>query len=405
MIPFEEALSLVLAGSDPVPAELVPLGRGAGRVLREEVAADLDLPPFDTTAMDGWAVRSAETAHAPTTLRVCGGIGAGRLPAGPLPPGAALKVMTGAPLPAGADAIVPVESAEERAKGTVTLLEAPRPGAHLRRQGEVLRAGTPLLRAGRALTPTDILLAASAGRDGLLVSRRLRASLLVTGDEVVPCGERPGPGKIRNTNGPLLVAALERAGAVPRDLGCCSDDAARLHEVLGTALDAAPDLLLTTGGVSAGDYDLVGGVLSGLGCRTVFHRIATRPARPLLFARRGGTLVFGLPGNPVSSAVAFDLLVRPAMRALSGALPAAPEAVDAFLDAPAQNPGRRLAFLPAHVRFERGRLLAAPIRTRGSHDVAAHAAANAYVILPPGSDLAAGDAVRTYLGGEGTTLG
>lgn len=410
MIAFDEARGLVLSAAALLPPVSCPLGAAAGKVLREELAADLDVPPFDATAMDGWAVRAAEvrgaTEGAPVTLKVAGGIGAGSVPRGPLPRGSALKVMTGAPLPKGADAIVPVEQAREAPDGaSVALLEAAAPGAHVRCRGEVIRTGKPLLSPGRLLTPADLVLAVSAGRDSLLVAPRPRASVLVTGDEIVPAGTRPGPGKIRNTNAPLLLGALGRAGAEAADLGCCRDDAALLHEVLGRALEEGPDLLLTTGGVSAGDYDLVGDVLSALGCEVLFHRVAIRPAKPVLFARRGPTLVFGLPGNPVSTAVAYDLLVLPALRTLAGTLPAAPPPVEARLSHPVRNAGGRLAFLPGRVSFEAGRVAAEPVPTRGSHDVAAHAASNAYLVVPPRASLAAGEAVEAYLAGPGTTLG
>lgn len=410
MIPFDEARDRVLSAASPLAPVSVSLPEAAGRVLREELEADLDVPPFDTTAMDGWAVRSAElrgaSGSSPVTRTVAGGIGAGSVPRGPLPAGSALKVMTGAPLPRGADAVVPVEKArEEPGGGAVALLEEVERGSHVRSRGEVIRAGRRLLSAGRTLTPADLVLAVSAGRESLLVGPRPRAAVLVTGDEIVPAGSRPGPGRIRNTNAPLLLASLARAGAEGSDLGTCRDDAALLHERLGQALEAGPDLLLTTGGVSAGDYDLVAEVLSALGCQALFHGVAMRPGKPVLFARRGRTLVFGLPGNPVSTAAAFDLLVLPALRSLAGARPPFPPPVDARLAAPARNPGARLAFLPGRVSFAGGRASAEPIPTRGSHDVAAHAAANAYLVLPPRSSFAAGESVQAHLAGEGSTLG
>jgi len=406
VIPFDEALDRVLLRVLLLPGETVPLSDAAGRVLAGPVDADLDLPPFDTTAMDGWAVRRSDVGRAPAELLISGVIGAGSVYSGTLPAGHALKVMTGAPMPAGADAVVPVEEAEEGRQGRVRLLVVPKAGAHVRHRGEVIAAGAPLLRPGRRLSAGDLAVAAAAGRPTLDVARRPRALVLVTGDEVVPAGERPGPGQIRNTNEPLLVGSLRRLGADVTSLGAVSDDPAKLREALGRGLDAAPDLLLTTGGVSAGDFDLVGPALADLGATLVFHKVSIRPAKPILFATLGATLVFGLPGNPVSSAVAIDLFVRPALRKAAGLEPALPPPVPASLTAPIRNKGPRLAFHPARVSFsDRGTLLAEPLATRGSHDLVTHALASGYLVLAPDGAAAAGDRLPVHLASEDTTFG
>lgn len=402
MLSFAEALSRAVAAAPPLAVEEVPLGDAAGRVLAEPVDADLDLPPFDTTAMDGWAV---DAASASGTVDALSTVGAGSVFGGAVPRGSAVKLMTGAPLPEGTDSVVPVEEAEELPGGRVRLLAAPAPGAHVRRRGEVLREGTRLVPAGRRLRPADLGLAAAAGRERLRVARKAVASVLVTGDELVPPGDTPGPGRIRNTNGPLLLSALARNGCLVRDLGTAGDDPGPLSDALSRALAGGPDLLLTTGGVSAGDFDAVGEVLTGLGAELLFHRVAMRPGKPVLLARRGGTLVFGLPGNPVSVAVAFDLLVRPVLRRMAGLAPPLPPPVRVTLTAAARNRGGRLAFLPGIVSAEGGRLLAEPVPMLGSHDVAAHARANAWLVLPGDGSFEAGDGVEAHLGGEETTLG
>lgn len=404
MISFEQALERVLESVRPFGPERVSVSRAAGRILAERVVADLDLPPFDATAMDGWAVRASEASPAPARLRAAGAFGAGAA-AGPLPAGGAAKVMTGAPIPEGADAVVPVEEADERADGTVSLRQEPEPGDHIRRQGEVIAAGTKLLAPGRRLSPADLVLAAAAGRDTLDVARRPRVGVLVTGSEVVPPPARPGPAQIRNTNGPLLLGALARAGAEPRDLGTAPDDPRALRSAIGRALASGLDLLLTSGGVSEGDFDLVPGVLSGLGAKTRFHKVSIRPGKPLLFAVAGETLVFGIPGNPVSAAVVFDLFVRPALRKGAGVSPSLPPPVEAILTASAANRGPRLAFLPARLSRRREALRAEPVPSKGSHDVLAHARAGGYLVLPPRARLAEGDRAGVYLGTEETTLG
>jgi molybdopterin molybdotransferase len=288
--------------------------------------------------------------------------------------------------------------------GSVRLDAVPKPGAHVRRRGEVIEPGALLLAAGRRLTPADLVLAAAAGRATLQVARAPRAGVLVTGDELVATGTRPGPGQLRNTNAPLLLAALRRAGAEPVSLGVVPDDERALAQALKEAFAAKLDVLLTTGGVSAGDYDYVGEALAAAGARVRFHRVSIRPAKPVLFATRGTTLVFGLPGNPVSTAVGFDFLVRPALRAAAGLMPPLPPPVSARLTAPVKNKGPRLAFHPAVLSWDEARLLAEPLATRGSHDVLTHARADAFLELAPESAWAAGDAVPVHRGTAESTF-
>jgi molybdopterin molybdotransferase len=395
VIAFEEALASVLEAATPLTAVAVPLGEAAGRVLAEDVAADLPFPAFDMTAMDGWAVRAAEVGKAPSLLARAGAAGAGRV-TGPLPAGSAWKVMTGAPMPPGSDAVVPVEDAAEIDEKTVRLDVAPRPGAHVRLHGEVFQKGVLLLPAGRRLTPADLVLAAAAGRATLRVARPIKAAVLVTGDEIVAPGTTPGPAQIRNTNGPLLIGALRRAGAQVTDLGVARDTEESLVKALRGALERGDDLLLTTGGVSAGDYDYVARALETAGASIRFHRVAIRPAKPVLFATKGATLVFGLPGNPVSAAVGFDFLVRPALRAAAGILPPLPPPLPARLAGPVRNKGPRLAFHPASLSLRDGEEILEPIATKGSHDVLAHARANAFLELKPESSFAAGDLVPAH---------
>jgi molybdopterin molybdotransferase len=312
--------------------------------------------------------------------------------------------MTGAPMPPGSDSVVPVEDAAPVESGAVRLDTVPKPGAHVRRRGEVVEAGALLLAAGRRLTPADLVLAAAAGREKLRVARAPRAAVLVTGDELVPTGTRPGPGQLRNTNGPLLLAALRRAGAETVALGVAPDDEDALARALRDALASNPDFLLTTGGVSAGDYDYVGKALATEGARVRFHRVAIRPAKPVLFATKGPTLVFGLPGNPVSTAVAFDFLVRPALRAAVGLLPPLPPAASARLTAPVRNKGSRLAFHPARLAWDADRVTVEPLVTRGSHDILTHARADAFLELEAESAWEAGDAVPVHRGTAESTF-
>jgi molybdopterin molybdotransferase len=403
VLAYSEALARVLEAVTPLEACEVVLSDSVGRVLAEDVRADVPVPGFDTTAMDGWAVRAADAERAPTLLAAAGASGAGTVP-GPLPPGSAWKVMTGAPMPPGSDAVVPVEDATAVSGGSVRLDVAPKPRAHVRNRGEVYEAGTLLLPAGRRLTPADLVLAAAAGRETLRVARAPRCGVLVTGDELVRPRARPGPGQLRDTNGPLLLGALRRARAEVVSLGVAPDDEAALSRAVRAALATEFDVLLTTGGVSAGDYDYVGKALAAEGARVRFHKVAIRPAKPVLFATKGTTLVFGLPGNPVSAAVAFDFLVRPALRAAAGLLPPLPPTVSARLTAPVRNKGPRLAFHPARLAWGEGRLTAEPLATRGSHDILTHAQADAFLELAPESSWEAGDSVPAHRGTAESTF-
>ncbi|HEX7528790.1 MAG TPA: molybdopterin molybdotransferase MoeA, partial [Thermoanaerobaculia bacterium] len=299
-------------------------------------------------------------------------------------------------MPSGSDAVVPVEDAVEIDAATVRLDVAPRPRAHVRFRGEVFQKGALLLLAGRRLTPADLVLAAAAGRATLRVARPILAEVLVTGDEIVAPDATPGPAQIRNTNGPLLVSALRRAGAEVTDLGVARDTEEVLVRTFRAALERGCDLLLTTGGVSAGDFDYVPKALAAAGASILFHRVAIRPAKPILFATKGATLVFGLPGNPVSSAVAFDFFVRPALRAAAGILPPLPPALPARLTASVKNKGPRLAFHPASLSLRDSEEIVEPIDSKGSHDVLAHARANAFLELKPASSFAEGDLVPVH---------
>ena len=298
--------------------------------------------------------------------------------------------MTGAPMPPGSDAVVPVEEAAEIDEKTVRLDVAPRPGAHVRLHGEVFQKGALLLPAGRRLTPADLVLAAAAGRATLRVARPIRAAVLVTGDEIVAPGTRArsrADPEHERTASRLRAAADRRRGHGPRRR---ARHGGVLVKTLRGALERGDDLLLTTGGVSAGDYDYVARLSRPRAPRSAFTRSRSGRRSRCSSRRKGATLVFGLPGNPVSAAVAFDFLVRPALRSAAGILPPLPLPLPARLAGPVRNKGPRLAFHPASLSLRDGEEIVEPIATKGSHDVLAHARANAFLELPPGSSFAEG---------------
>jgi molybdopterin molybdotransferase len=351
-----------------------------GRVLAEIVTADQDMPPFDRSAMDGYAVRDADVASAPVTLRVAGQIRAGQHPTQPLKAGEAVQVMTGAPVPPGATAVQPLEKTRALDGGRrVEVLEPVEAGAHISRQGVEVHAGEVVLEGGQTIDPAMVAVLAAVGKGRVRVGRRPTVAVLVTGDELVDVWHSPGRGRIRNSNGYAVQAQVAWAGASVRSLGVVPDQADRIAQAVREGF--ASDVLVVSGGVSAGAFDLVEEVLARFDVGLLFTKVAIKPGAPLVFGRRGDKLVFGLPGNPVSAQVTFDVFVRPALLRMQGARVVSRPLVQVELLEPASNRSGRRYHVPARVRFEDGRLVARPVPTQGSADIVAHARANALVIL------------------------
>lgn len=311
---FEEARRIILDHASVLGPERVALLDSIGRVLAFDVAAPRDLPLWDNSAMDGYAVRAKDvTPDAP--LPLSGYVPAGSAGLEEVAPGTAAKILTGAPLPPGADAVVPVEETEER-EGAVVIRRRVQPGTHVRRKGEDIHAGEIILRAGTILGASEISALASCSRISVPVVRLPRVAILSTGDELLEPGEALSPGKIYDSNGLALAAAVKQAGAVPTLLGIARDDRAALRMRLEEGLRA--DVLITSAGVSLGDRDLVRDVLEELSLRQVFWKIEVKPGGPTAFSTRGNTLVFSLPGNPVSTLLTFEEFVRPALLKMLG---------------------------------------------------------------------------------------
>jgi molybdopterin molybdotransferase len=396
VISVEDALEIVLRETKVLLSEEVALEEAAGRVLAEDVHADRDLPPFDRAAMDGYALRARDVARAPAALEVVGEVRAGQWPGRAVGAGEAVRIMTGAPVPEGADAVQPVERTRPLDEFRVSVLDAVEAGAHVAPRGSEVRAGDVVVERGRVLSPASVAVLASTGCVRPRVGRRPVVAVLVTGDEVVDPATTPAAAQIRNSNGPAVCALAREAGAEVRPLGVAPDDEDALRHALRRGEGA--DVLVVSGGVSAGDYDLVEPALEGLGFSFLFTRVAIKPGAPLVFGRRGEGLVFGLPGNPVSAQVTFDLFVRAAIRRLQGARVVARPRVGVQLLSPVRNRSGRRAHLPARVRFEEGRLVARPVRSRGSGDLVAHARANALVVIEAErTEARAGDTAEAVL--------
>jgi molybdopterin molybdotransferase len=320
VITVEEATEQVLSRIAVLDSEQVSLLDALGRVLAADVVSDIDISPFDNSAMDGYALIAADVAAAsesdPVTLEVVEHIPAGVAPERAVRRGQASKIMTGAPLPEGADAVVMVERTRPGAAGdSVDILTATRVGEHIRRRGEEVRAGESVLLTGECIGPAAIGLAASVGHATLPVRPRPRVAIVSTGDELVDVTEKPGPGKIRNSNSYSLAAQVVQAGGEPHVLGVARDNAEDTRALLSRAPEF--DLMVTTGGVSMGDYDVVKTVLEEIG-ELDFWKVAMRPGAPQTFGTIGGTPFFGLPGNPTSTMVGFEMFVRPALRKMAG---------------------------------------------------------------------------------------
>jgi molybdopterin molybdotransferase len=379
---IEAARTDVVSSCAPLPTEPVAVEDAAGRVLAADVTAAADVPGFDNSAMDGFAVRS-DASSGP--LRVVDESRAGAPASRALGPGEAIRISTGAALPAGADAVAPVEQVHE-ADGRVTLTEAVAPGRHVRRAGEDLRAGAIVLPAGTPLGAGALAVAVGAGAATLTCARRPRVAILCTGDELRPPGAPLGPGEIHNSNAPMLAALARRDGAELANAAAVRDTRAATEAALEQAL-AQADVVVLSGGVSVGPHDHVKPALAALGVHERFWRVDLQPGKPTWFGTRGAQLVFGLPGNPVSSYVTFALFARPALRALQGAEPLPPrERAALTVDVP-----RRARAQALRVRLDAGdgTLRATPTGAQASHVTASLLAAEALAFVAAGAGVAA----------------
>jgi molybdopterin molybdotransferase len=385
----EQALQVVAAaaGAPRRRREDVPLAEASGRVLAEDVRLDVDVPPFPRATMDGYAVRAADLGPSGATLEVVGHVAAGAAFGSPLPPGRAVAIMTGAPLPEGADTVVPIERADllgatRGAEPAVALPGGFAAGRNVSPRGELAEAGQVVVRAGSWIHPATVGVLAAAGRARVPVAQRPRVVILATGDELVAAGARPGPSQIRDTNGHTLGAQCARAGATARYDGPVADGVGALSSAIEGALGEA-DVVLLTGGVSMGERDLVPGALAAAGVTEGFHRWGVKPGGPLWFGHRGEVLVFGLPGNPAASFVGFEVAVVPALRVRMG-LPFAPrDTVPALRMGAWPEPTEKRQFLPVELSIgaTRGFLAAHRVPSAGSADLFALGAASGLAVV------------------------
>ena len=397
MTPLEDAQAFVLESCPPLGAVEVDREAAVGLVLAAPVVAAEVVPPFDNTAVDGYAVRAADVASVPVELRVVGELAAGAAPTVAVGAGEAIRIMTGAPMPEGADAVVMVEDSERVGDHAVRLTRSVPPGAAIRGAGDDVRIGDELFAAGTTITPAVAAVLASVNASRVQVYRRARVAVLSTGDELVDDGSPLAFGQIRESNKTMLAALLVEAGCDVVDLGVVRDDEAELERVL-RAVAADCDAIVSSGGVSMGDYDVVKAVLGRI-AEMHWMQISIKPAKPFAFGRLDGTPIFGLPGNPVSSLVSFELLARPALRRMMGHRRLTRASLVAVTDVPfdRQTDGK-VHFVRVNGEFgDDGRYHVRPVGAQGSHQLAATALADAMAVVPDGDGLSAGADVAALL--------
>jgi len=398
MIPLAEATDYVLSRCRPLEPTSVPVDEALQLVTTSEVVATGPIPPFDNTAMDGFAVRAGDVADAPVTLELLGTIAAGAAPSLVVGPGQAVRIMTGAPIPEGADAVVMVEWTQPTPDDSGVLIERPVPtGNHIRPAGDDVASGDVVFEVGTRLGAAHLGVCTSLGVYEVAVHRRPRIGVISTGDELV---DRPGPlevGQIRDSNRHTLLALLESTGATGVDLGLIADDESEIRRALvGAAAEC--DAVITSGGVSMGDFDYVKSVLDDIGDMR-WMQVAIKPAKPLAFGTVDGVPVFGLPGNPVSSMVSFELFARPGINALMGSSDPEPRTIGgvAGIGLPRRPDGKTHFARVTAEPDPQGILTVRRAGGQGSHQLSAMAAANALAIIPDGDGLSEGDPVELLL--------
>jgi molybdopterin molybdotransferase len=387
MIPVAQAIKIVKNQTRALQSERVELSQALGRYLAEDIVADCDLPPFDRSQMDGYAVRAADTETVSAKLRIVGESAAGRGWHNELKAGEAVRIMTGAPVPVGADSVQRVELTREvDGDEAVEILETVTLGRSIVRQGSEIKKAETVLRAGEKINAGAVAVLASFGYAKVRVGKRPRVAVLATGTELVPVDQTPGKDQIRDSNNFSISAYAELAGATVERLPLAGDDISQLKQQIATAAERS-DMIVTSGGVSVGRYDFTKTVLKELGAEMFFERVALRPGKPAVFARLpNGTLVFGLPGNPVSVSVTFNLFARAAILAMQGAAEMGLEAGTAVLSQSIKPSKDRESYLPARLSSnEKAQLLAEPLKWGGSSDFVGFVRATALIIVPAGT--------------------
>jgi molybdopterin molybdotransferase len=397
MIPVSDALQFIDREIELLPSEAVHLADARGRVLYEDVIADHDLPPFDRSQMDGYALRAADTMNSPVELKIVGESAAGRGWNGVVGHGEAVRIMTGARLPDGSDSVQKIELCDESDDGTeVTVREAVDPGRYIVARATEVKKGSIVLTLGTEVTPNVLAVAAAFGRMEINVARRPRVAIVATGTEIVPVSDTPGPDQIRNSNSVMLFANATADGALCQMLPNTGDDLEDIAAAISAAIKEC-DILITTGGVSVGKYDLTETALKQLGGRIFFDRLRLKPGKPAVFAKVGNAAVFSLPGNPVSAAVTYYLFVRRAIRRMQGAAHVGLKSITATAGSDIKGTKERDVYLPVTISSEGTSAVADPMKWHGSSDLVGFSSAEGLAFIEAGSRAEKGSLVKVFL--------
>ena len=384
MLRVSEALKAILDVTNTLPSEEIRLIDALERVLAEDIYADSDIPQLPNSAMDGYAVRSSDTFGAskdrPKTLKVISDLKAGSVSPEAVKDNQAIRIMTGAVMPAGADSVIMVELTEKEGMDRVKIFKETKPGENIRNAGEDIKKGEKVIEKGALLNSAHIGILASLGKSKVRVTRRPKVAVLATGDEVIDVDEELTPGKLRSSNTYTLYSQILKCGGIPKNLGIAKDRPQELEKKIKEGFDC--DLILTSGGVSVGDYDLVKFILAKIGTDIKFWKVAMRPGKPLVFGRLGEKFIFGLPGNPVSSMISFEVFVRPAILKMLGQSHDTRKEVDAVLEEDIQKKKGLRYFVRAQTRWDDGVYITRTTGPQGSGILKSMAMANSLIILP-----------------------
>ena len=392
MLNIAEAQQIILRHIAPLPTEELPLLQGLGRVASEDVYAPWDIPATDNSAMDGYAFSFAAVQG--NSLFVSGNIPAGKERTTPVAAGEAVRIMTGAPIPRGCDTVVPIENVETIGD-TIRLVGDAKPGSHIRKQGEDLRAGQRAITANSSLRPQEIGMLASLGKTSVRVYRRPKVGILATGDELLEIGSPPAPGKIINSNSYSIAAQVMESGGDPVMLGIAQDEVASTCDRIREGIRG--DILITTGGVSVGDRDCVKEAIVALGGKIKFWKVHMKPGKPIAFAILEGKPVFALPGNPAAAMISFEVFVRPALLKMTGHMRIFRPTVTAALTEPIANKGDRPHLIRVRVEARQDGYVASATGNQSSARLSSLTAANGFIKIPPGTTLASGESVVVSL--------
>lgn len=378
MITYQEALNTVLKNTFSLANENICIEDSPGRIAAQDVYSSLEMPPFDKAAMDGYALNTLDAKKAPLKLRCAGLIQAGDTFNNKLHRGECVKIMTGAPLPEGSSGVIMVEDTRQSGED-VELFKAVKKGENICFRGEDLKRGQRVLKKGKEVFLSDIAVLGACGERLVNVVAKPRVAILNTGGEIVPGGSLLGKNKIYNSNGPTLSALLKSDGIEPQLLGIVKDDSKRLKEAIKRGLKN--DILLISGGVSMGDYDLIPGVLKEAGVREIFHKVNIKPGKPLFFGKKGKTIVFGIPGNPVSNFLAYFIFIRPALRKMTGYGSYMPGFRPGVLEKDFRSPAGRTRFVLVRISKQGNKDYLTPVNSRGSADVLALSKADGFMFI------------------------